>query len=179
MDLATPVIPGVNTLYLLIGIIALLILLIIMRVKTKFRLMVQNLIYKSETGDIVKGKLYDMVDRVQKSDLDEKMVAVISEILALVPILRLIPKSLVVKILNNYVQKIFDQVKNLLHLYKFDTKAEDKSVNCLVGILDKLSEEEKLVLKTYFNADQEKELNEKLNKMVDEYLTKVKSAIKK
>lgn len=85
---------------------------------SKFRLLIQKLILQSETGRLMADKAYKAVVKTQDSDLDERMVAVIAYVITKLPIIRLLPAHWVVTALNWYVQKIFDQVKDLLHLYK-------------------------------------------------------------
>lgn len=96
---------------LLIIIISLLALWVI---NIKFRRAVYVFISKAEVATISKDTLFETVDKIQNSDLDERMVFVIVEIIRSFPILSLIPRFVLVKFLNFYVQKAFNGIKILL-----------------------------------------------------------------
>ena len=97
---------------ILIAIIA--ILIIGMIINKKMRLAVQKYILKAELNSFTKKATLDMVEKVQRSDLDERMVIVIAATINKFPYLNIIPKKLLIDLLKKFVQNIFDQVKDLL-----------------------------------------------------------------
>ena len=99
----------------LIVIFLVLALIIVLSLNHRFRLYVQEQILKSEKGELLRGRIYKSIKDLEDSDVDDRMIAVIAQIIHSLPILSIIPELLVVSILRWYVQKIFDQVKDLLH----------------------------------------------------------------
>lgn len=69
-------------------------------------------ITKAEYGKLSKDALYDIVTKIHRSDLDERMVLVMAETIRSIPILgiafKFLPKPFVVTWLNKQVQGIFN-----------------------------------------------------------------------
>lgn len=69
-------------------------------------------ITKAEYGKLSKDALYDIVTKIHRSDLDERMVLVMAETIRSIPILgiafKFLPKPIVVTWLNKQVQGIFN-----------------------------------------------------------------------
>ena len=69
-------------------------------------------ITKAEYGKLSKDALYDIVTKIHRSDLDERMVLVMAETIRSIPILgialKLLPKPIFVTWLNKQVQGIFN-----------------------------------------------------------------------
>lgn len=69
-------------------------------------------ITKAEYGKLSKDALYDIVSKIHRSDLDERMVLVMAETIRSIPILgiafKILPKPIVVAWLNKQVQGIFN-----------------------------------------------------------------------
>lgn len=97
-----------------ITLIVILGLLFLWVINTKFRRAVYVFISKAEIANISKDTLFETVDKIQNSDLDDRMVYVIVEIIRSFPLLSLIPRFILVKFLNFYVQKAFNGIKILL-----------------------------------------------------------------
>lgn len=92
----------------------LIIVSIIWMNKSKGRLgeRIIKFITKAEYGKLSKDALYDIVSKIHRSDLDERMVLVIAEAIRSIPILgiafKILPKPIVVAWLNKQVQGIFN-----------------------------------------------------------------------
>lgn len=92
----------------------LVILSIIWVNKSKGRLgeRIIKFITKAEYGKLSKDALYDIVSKIHRSDLDERMVLVMAETIRSIPILgiafKILPKAIVVAWLNRQVQGIFN-----------------------------------------------------------------------
>jgi len=92
----------------------LVILSIIWINKSKGRLgeRIIKFITKAEYGKLSKDALYDIVSKIHRSDLDERMVLVMAETIRSIPILgiafKILPKPIVVTWLNKQVQGIFN-----------------------------------------------------------------------
>lgn len=106
----------------LIVIFLVLVLIFVLSLNHRFRLYVQDQILKSEKGELIKGRIYKSIKDLEDSDVDDRMIVVIAQIIHSLPILSIIPELLVVSVLRWYVQKIFDQVRDLLHY----TPSEDE-----------------------------------------------------
>lgn len=69
-------------------------------------------ITKAEYGKLSKDALYEIVSKIHRSDLDERMVLVMAEAIRSIPILgiafKVLPKAIVVTWLNKQVQGIFN-----------------------------------------------------------------------
>lgn len=98
--------------------IVIVLLIALWVLNTKFRRAVYVFISKAEVANITKDTLFETIDKIQDSDLDERMVYVIAEIIRSFPLLSLIPKIILVKFLNFYVQKAFNGIKILLDTKK-------------------------------------------------------------
>ena len=92
-------------------IVLLIVTIIVLIFNSKFRAKVYNLIAQAEVGDLSKESLAKTIDKVQQGDLDERMVLVMASIIQLVPVLNLIPKSILTPFLNKYTQKAFNRIK--------------------------------------------------------------------
>lgn len=110
----------------LIVIFLVLVLIFVLSLNHKFRLYVQEQILKSEKGELLRGRIYKSIKDLEDSDVDDRMIAVIAQIIHSLPILSIIPELLVVSVLRWYVQKIFDQVKDLLHYAPLDDEKGGK-----------------------------------------------------
>lgn len=98
--------------------IVIVLLIALWVLNTKFRRAVYVFISKAEVANITKDTLFETIDKIQDSDLDDRMVYVIAEIIRSFPLLSLIPKIILVKFLNFYVQKAFNGIKILLDTKK-------------------------------------------------------------
>lgn len=107
-------------------IILVLALIIVLSLNHRFRLYVQEQILKSEKGELLRGRIYKSIKDLEDSDVDDRMIAVIAQIIHSLPVLSIIPELFVVSILRWYVQKIFDQVKDLLHYTPSDDEKGGK-----------------------------------------------------
>ena len=92
-------------------IVLLIVTIIVLVFNSKFRAKVYNLIAQAEIGTLSKESLVKTIDKVQQGDLDERMVLVMASIIQLVPVLNLIPKSILTPFLNKYTQKAFNRIK--------------------------------------------------------------------
>ena len=126
-------------------IILLVAVIIYLIFNSKFRAKVYNLIAQAEVGNISRESLIKTIDKVQEGDLDDRMVLVMASIVQLVPVLNIIPKSILVPFLNKYVQKAFDRIKlalktvpkNATVAVQIDVQAENIS-NTIVSKLTDL-----------------------------------------
>lgn len=110
----------------LIVIFLVLVLIFVLLLNHRFRLYVQDQILKSEKGELIKGRIYKSIKDLEDSDVDDRMILVIAQIIHSLPILSIIPELLVVSVLRWYVQKIFDQVRDLLHYTPSDDEKGGK-----------------------------------------------------
>lgn len=110
----------------LIVIFLVLVLIFVLSLNHRFRLYVQDQILKSEKGELIKGRIYKSIKDLEDSDVDDRMIVVIAQIIHSLPILSIIPELLVVSVLRWYVQKIFDQVRDLLHYTPLDDEKGGK-----------------------------------------------------
>lgn len=110
----------------IIVIILIVVLFTVLLLNHKFRLYVQEQILKSEKGELIKGRIYKSIKYLEDSDVDDKMIVVIAELIHSIPLLSIIPELIVVNFLRWYVQKIFDQVKDLLHYTPLDNEKGGK-----------------------------------------------------
>lgn len=110
----------------LIVIFLVLVLIFVLSLNHRFRLYVQDQILKSEKGELIKGRIYKSIKDLEDSDVDDRMIVVIAQIIHSLPILSIIPELLVVSVLRWYVQKIFDQVRDLLHYTPSDDEKGGK-----------------------------------------------------
>ena len=92
-------------------IVLLIVTIIVLVFNSKFRAKVYNLIAQAEIGTLSKESLVKSIDKIQRGDLDERMVLVMASIIQLVPVLNLIPKSILTPFLNKYTQKAFNRIK--------------------------------------------------------------------
>lgn len=157
----------INHINLTYTIIFLIILfLIIISFSKNYRLLVQKLIYKAEIGTLTKNRMYDAVVRLEKSDLDDRMILVISELMQQIPVLPLIlPKKVLIVILQRSVQRIFNQVKKLLDANR---KQEEVNGELIKDIYSALSDKEKEVIITEVVKRVESPIKEDLKKMADD-----------
>ena len=120
-------------------IIILIIIIIYLIFNSKFRAKVYTLIAKAEVGDISKESLAKAIDKVQAGDLDDRMVLVMASIVQLLPVLNLVPKSILVPFLNKYTQKAFDRIKLALRAVPKSINVEIKAEVISTTIIDKAS----------------------------------------
>lgn len=99
---------------IVLDIVVILVILIGVFLNKKFRSFVYDLMAKAEENKLTYDVSTSTIDKLQKSDLDERMVLVIANIIHSLPILHILPKSFVISFLNNYVQKAFNNIKDLL-----------------------------------------------------------------
>lgn len=157
----------INHINLTYTIIFLIILfLIIINFSKNYRLLVQKLIYKAEIGTLTKNRMYDAVVRLEKSDLDDRMILVISELMQQIPLLPLIlPKRILIVLLQRSVQRIFNQVKKLLDANR---KQEEVNGEPIKDIYSALSDKEKEVIIKEVIKRVESPIKEDLKKMADD-----------
>ena len=77
-------------------------------------LRVKTLEYIGKAEVINKDVLYKAIDGFQKSDLDDRMVYVIVSLMRTVPIIGIIPHSVLFNMLNGYAQSTFNHIKALI-----------------------------------------------------------------
>lgn len=92
-------------------IVLLIVTIIVLVFNSKFRAKVYNLIAQAEIGTLSKESLVKSIDKIQRGDLDERMVLVMASIIQLVPVLNLVPTGILTPILNKYTQKTFNRIK--------------------------------------------------------------------
>ena len=98
-----------------VAMIVVILVFILISMSKNYRLLVQKLIYKAEVGKLAKNRMYDAVVRLEQSELDDRMILVLAELLQQIPVLPLIiPKRILVPLLQRSVQRIFNQIKKLL-----------------------------------------------------------------
>lgn len=98
-----------------VAMIVVILVFILISMSKNYRLLVQKLIYKAEVGKLAKNRMYDAVVRLEQSDLDDRMILVLAELLQQIPVLPLIiPKRILIPLLQRSVQRIFNQIKKLL-----------------------------------------------------------------
>ena len=121
-----------------------------------YRLLVQKLIYKAEIGKLAKSRMYNVIIKLEKSNLDDRMVLVLAELMQRIPILPLIiPKRLLIPILQRSVQRIFNQIKKLLDANSY------KKINEFTNV------DRDEVIKTVLGSDKDI-LVEEITKRVEE-----------
>ena len=118
-------------------IILLIITIVYLIFNSKFRAKVYTLIAKAEVGDISKESLAKAIDKVQAGDLDDRMVLVMASIVQLLPVLNLVPKSILVPFLNKYTQKAFDRIKLALRAVPKSVNVEIKAEIVSTTVVDK------------------------------------------
>ena len=154
----------INFTYTVIFLI--ILFLIIISFSKNYRLLVQKLIYKAEIGTLTKNRMYDAVVRLEKSDLDDRMILVISELMQQIPLLPLIlPKRILIVLLQRSVQRIFNQVKKLLDA---NAKIEEVNGEPIKDIYSALSDKEKEVIIKEVIKRVESPIKEDLKKMADD-----------
>ena len=117
-----------NLVFFFISII--LLFIIIMAVNKNYRLLVQKLIYKAEIGTLVKNKMYNTVVKIESSDVDDRMILVLAELMQSIPVLPLIiPKRILIPLLQRSVQRIFNQIKKLLHTQEVIKENSNEELN--------------------------------------------------
>lgn len=104
------------------GSIAVIVILLLILISIKFNANIRKLAYtlipEAEDGSIQRHfqeGVLKYIERLQNSDLDERMVEVIAVLLQQIPILRIIPFTTATKYLNSLVQKTFNNVKKSLN----------------------------------------------------------------
>ena len=118
-------------------VIILILTIIVLIFNSKFRAKVYTLIAKAEVGDISKESLAKAIDKVQAGDLDDRMVLVMASIVQLLPVLNLVPKSILVPFLNKYTQKVFDRIKLALRAVPKSVNVEIKAEIVSTTVVDK------------------------------------------
>ena len=118
-------------------VIILILTIIVLIFNSKFRAKVYTLIAKAEVGDISKESLAKAIDKVQAGDLDDRMVLVMASIVQLLPVLNLVPKSILVPFLNKYTQKAFDRIKLALRAVPKSVNVEIKAEIVSTTVVDK------------------------------------------
>lgn len=102
------------SLFVILGII--IVWAIMHYIKKDLRIKTLEYIGKAEV--INKDVLYKAIDGFQKSDLDDRMVYVIVSLMRTVPIIGIIPHSVLFNMLNGYAQSTFNHIKALLDTHK-------------------------------------------------------------
>lgn len=144
-----------NLAYLAMVVVILVFILISM--SKNYRLLVQKLIYKAEIGKLAKNKMYDAVVRLEQSELDDRMILVLAELMQQIPVLPLIiPKRILIPLLQRSVQRIFNQIKKLLDA----NTGKDDCNKC----------KEELVIQSAIDITQKEELIKEITKRVENAL---------
>lgn len=138
-------------------IILIVFFFIFLSLSKNYRLLVQKLIYKAEIGKLAKSRMYNAVVRFEDSDLDERMVLVLAELLQRIPVLPLImPKRILIPLLQRSVQRIFNQIKKLL-----DANSVKK--------ISEVTEEKQKIVESVFGNEREvliKEVTDRVEKSI-------------
>ena len=119
-------------------IILLIIIIVYLIFNSKFRAKVYNLIAQAEIGALSKESLVKSIDKIQRGDLDERMVLVMASIVQLLPVLNLVPKSILVPFLNKYTQKAFDRIKLALRAVPKSVNVEIKAELVSTTVVDRV-----------------------------------------
>lgn len=108
--------------YIILGIIALIIIIVFFkRIEKRIRKIAYVGIPKAEDGSIInhlKPTLYKWVDDFDKKDYDQRMVEVIAYIIQCLPVLKIIPRSIVIKYVSAIVQSVFNNLKASLDVQR-------------------------------------------------------------
>ena len=124
-----------NMKYLLLMIFIMSLIIFLVKFRTKFKSSVITMITKARYGKISKEALGNIINKIQKSDLDDRMVLVMAEIIHTIPFINmlyiLIPKPVFVKFLNSAVQNIFNSIEVSL---KGDTLYGDTTIKEKVAV---------------------------------------------
>ena len=140
-----------------VAMIVVILVFILISMSKNYRLLVQKLIYKAEIGKLAKNKMYDAVVRLEQSELDDRMILVLAELMQQIPVLPLIiPKRILIPLLQRSVQRIFNQIKKLL------------DANTGKGDCNKCKEE--LVIQSAIDITQKEELIKEITKRVENTL---------
>lgn len=102
-------------------VVVLAILLLIILFNNKLRRLAAKYIPLAEDGTLVKTfktSTLNFVNKVQDSDMDDRLVEVIAAIIQAVPFLRLIPNVVLTKFLRGVVQSTFNVIKPALDVNK-------------------------------------------------------------
>ncbi len=120
-----------------------------------------KIISAAESRVLIHDEIIPLIEKIRKSDMDERMVEVIATLMHSVPFIKLIPKSIAVKILNNYVQKAFDLVESALDATSCKNTEEDKKI--ISDAIDTLKSEVEIPTS---------EVSDKLEKSLNDILSK-------
>lgn len=102
-------------------VVILAIILLIILFNNKLRRLAAKYIPLAEDGTLVKTfktSTLNFVNKVQDSDMDDRLVEVIAAIIQAVPFLRLIPNVVLTKFLRGVVQSTFNVIKPALDVNK-------------------------------------------------------------
>ena len=102
-------------------IVVLAIILLIVLFNNKLRRLAARYIPLAEDGALVKTfktSTLNFVNKVQDSDMDDRLVEVIAAIIQAIPFLRIIPNVILTKFLRGIVQSTFNVIKPALDVNK-------------------------------------------------------------
>lgn len=141
-------------------IVVLLLIVFAIKFNGKVRALAYKYIPEAEDGSIVatiKKGAYETLDKIQRSDLDERMVQVMAVVIQQVPLLRILPTSAVEGYVNKLVQAAFNNVKASL---KVEPKTKDSDTVKFVDKSAKAVSEETIKLSQAMFAKIEKQVND-------------------
>ena len=102
-------------------VVILAIILLIILFNNKLRRLAAKYIPLAEDGTLVKTfktSTLNFVNKVQDSDMDDRLVEVIAAIIQAIPFLRIIPNAVLTKFLRGVVQSTFNVIKPALDVNK-------------------------------------------------------------
>lgn len=102
------------------------------KIKGNFTGSIIRFITQAEYGKLSKAALADTIEKIQRSDLDDRMVLVMAEAIKSLPVLNvmfaLVPRPLFVAWLNNRVQDVFEVIKGTLRGQEYYGPKEENKV---------------------------------------------------
>lgn len=130
----------------IVVVVVLLLIIFAIKFNGKVRAMAYKYIPEAEDGsikDTLKNGAYETLDKIQRSDLDERMVQVMAVVIQQIPLLRILPTSAIEGYVNKLVQTAFDNIKAAL---KVEPKTKDSDTIKFVDKSAKAVSEETIKL---------------------------------
>ena len=144
-------------------IVVLLLAVFAIKFNGKVRAVAYKYIPEAEDGSIlatIKQGAYVTLDKIQRSDLDERMVQVMAVVIQQIPLLRILPTSAIEGYVNKLVQSAFNNVKASL---KVTPKIKDSDTIKFVDKSTKAVSDETIKLSQEMFAKIEKQVNNLAN----------------
>ena len=144
-------------------IVVLLLAVFAIKFNGKVRAVAYKYIPEAEDGSLlatIKQGAYATLDKIQRSDLDERMVQVMAVVIQQIPLLRILPTSAIEGYVNKLVQSAFNNVKASL---KVTPKTKDSDTIKFVDKSTKAVSDETIKLSQEMFAKIEKQVNNLAN----------------